>query len=109
MGFVEIITLLLALSGFGVSQNPKAPTADQAMVYAIPDADAVFHVDVAAVVPQNYKRLIALPNDPSIKASKELEKVVREVVTQIEGGRTMVKGMTGIDLASDTTDATAPL
>jgi hypothetical protein len=107
MGIVEIITLLLALSGFGVTQNPKAPSADQVMVYAIPDADAVAFTDLVPIVPNNYKKLAALPNDPAIKGSKELEKIVRDVVTQVEGGRTMVKGMTGIDLASDITDATA--
>lgn len=106
-GLVEVITLLLGLSGFGVTPNPKAPTADQALQYAIPDADVVVHVDFATMVPGNYKALLGLPNLPEIKASPELLKVVRKVVTEVEGARNLAKATTGIDFTTDVTDATA--
>ncbi|MBA2538891.1 MAG: hypothetical protein H0V17_04585 [Deltaproteobacteria bacterium] len=106
-GLVEVITLLLGLSGFGLSPNPKPATADVALQYAIPEADVVIHVDVASIVPGNYKNLLALPNQPQIKSSPELLKAVRQVVTEIEGARSLAKATTGIDLSTDITDATA--
>ncbi|MBA3460625.1 MAG: hypothetical protein H0T46_11720 [Deltaproteobacteria bacterium] len=105
-GFVELITLLLSLSGFGIQPNPKAPTADVSLQYAMPDPDIVVHFDAASVVPNNYKLLAALPNKPEIKSSPELLKMVRQVVNQVEGARGMAKGATGIDLATDVNDAT---
>ncbi len=105
-GFVEVITLLLGISGFGVQQNPKAPTPDVSLQYAMPNADVVVHFDVGAVVPNNYKVLTALPNNPGIKASPELSKMVRKAINEIEGGRGLAKTATGIDLATDVNDAT---
>ena len=64
-GFIEVITLLLGLSGFGLTPNPKPATSDQALYYAIPEADVVVHLDVASVVPGNYKHLLALQNQPA--------------------------------------------
>lgn len=105
-GFIEVITLLLSLSGFGIQANPKAPTADQSLQYAMPDADVVIHFDAATVIPNNYKLLAALPNKPEIKASPELSQVVRQVVGQLEGARGLAKSATGIDLSTDINDAT---
>jgi len=106
-GLIEIITLLLGLSGFGITPNPRPATSDQALYYAIPDADVVVHLDVASIVPGNYKHLIALQNQPQIKASPELSKMVKQFVTQVEGARNIAKATTGIDLTTDITDATA--
>ena len=47
LGIVEVITLMLGLGGFGVQPNPKAPTPDAALQYAMPDADIVMHFDAA--------------------------------------------------------------
>jgi hypothetical protein len=105
-GFVEVITLLLGLSGFGMQANPKAPTADQSLQYAMPDADVVVQFDAQSVVPGNYKALTSLADQPQIKASPELSKLVRQMVNQVEGGRGIVKTTTGIDLATDIYDAT---
>lgn len=105
-GFIEVITLLLGLAGFGITPNPQAPTADQALQYAMPEADIVVHVDVAAVVPGNYKQLLALPNNPQIKQSPELLKGVREIVTVVEGARGKALAHTGIDFSKDIRDAT---
>lgn len=106
-GLVEVITLLLGLSGFGLQPNPKPATADQALYYAIPEADVVVHLDVASIVPGNYKNLMALPNQPQIKASPELSKIVGKFVAEVEGARNLAKATTGIDLTTDISDATA--
>lgn len=106
-GIIEVITLLMGLAGFSVSHNPKAPSADQALEYAVADADLVAHFDAASVVPGNYKVLTALENQPQIKASPELARMVRKVVTEIEGPRALVKNMIGVDVTTDVADATA--
>lgn len=106
-GIVELITLLMGISGFSVGTNPKAPTVEQSLEYALPDADFVAHVDVGSLVPANYKVLTNLPNNPQIKANPELAKAVKKMVAEIEGPRGLVKGMTGIDLTTDISDATA--
>jgi hypothetical protein len=107
VGIVELITLLMGLSGFSVGTNPKAPTPEAALEYAVPDADLIAHVDAGALIPHNYKILTNLPNHPQIKASPELAKAVRKMVAEVEGPRGLVKQMTGIDLATDISDATA--
>jgi hypothetical protein len=106
-GIIEIITLLLGMAGFGLQANPKAPTADQALQYAVADADVAVHLDAASIVPGNFKLLSQLADQPQIKASPELQKMVREAVGQIEGGRGMAKLATGIDVTTDVSDATA--
>lgn len=105
-GLVEVITLLLGLSNFSLQANPKAPTADVALQYAMPDADVVVHFDAASVIPNNYKALTQLANQPQIKSSPQLSKMVREAVAEVEGLRGLAKTMTGIDLATDLNDAT---
>jgi hypothetical protein len=107
IGIVEIITLLLGLAGFGLTPNPKPATSDQALYYAIPEADVVVHLDVASIVPGNYKNLLALPKQPQIKSSPELLKAVSKVVAEVEGARGAAKAATGIDITTDITDATA--
>jgi hypothetical protein len=106
LALVEVISLLLGLAGFGLAPNPNAATSAQALHYAIPDADVVVHVDLASIVPGNFKTLLALPGQPHIKSSPELLKVVRKVVAEADGARTVARATTGIDLASDLTDAT---
>jgi hypothetical protein len=106
-GIIEIITLLLGMAGFGLQANPKAPTADQALQYAVADADVAIHLDAASIVPGNFKLLAQLADQPQIKASPELQKMVREAVGQIEGARGMAKLATGLDVTTDISDATA--
>ncbi len=105
-GLVEVITLLLGLAGFGLQPNPKAATADQSLQYAMPDADVVIHFDAASVIPNNYKALLQLADQPQIKASPELAKMVRQAVNEVESARGIAKTTTGIDLATDITDGT---
>jgi hypothetical protein len=106
-GIVELITLLMGISGFSVGTNPKAPTPEASLEYAVVDADVVAHFDVGAVVPNNYKILTNLANQPQIKASPELAKAVRKMVAEVDGPKGLVKQMTGIDLTTDISDATA--
>jgi hypothetical protein len=105
-GFVEVILLLLGLSNFGLQTNPNPPTADASLQYAMPDADIVLHVDAATFVPNNYKALMQLSNQPQIKASPELSKTVREAVAEIDGMRGLAKTMVGIDPTTDVSSAT---
>jgi hypothetical protein len=105
-GLVDVITLLLGLSGFGLQNNPKPPTPEASLQYAIADADVVVHFDAASVIPGNYKKLTELADQPQIKASPDLAKAVRKAVTEVDAGRGLVKGLTGIDLATDIADAT---
>jgi hypothetical protein len=106
-GIIEVITLLLGMAGFGLQANPKAPTADQSLEYAVADADIVAHLDAASIVPGNYKLLGQLADQPQIKASPELQKLVRQAVGEIEGARGIAKIATGIDVTADIADATA--
>jgi hypothetical protein len=106
-GIVEIISLLLSLGGFGVTPNPKPPTVDASLQYGMPDADIVIHFDAASVVPGNYKVLTQLPDQPQIKASPDLAKAVRQLINEVEGPRSMAKGMIGFDPVNDLSDVTA--
>lgn len=107
MGIVQVITLLMGLSGFSVGTNPNAPNADQALQYAVPDADIVVHFDAGAVIPANYKVLTNLPNQPAIKAQPELAKMLRKAIAEVDGPKGMALSTTGIDLTKDVSDATA--
>ncbi len=106
-GFLEVITLMLALGGFGVDANPKAPSGDVALQYAVADADLVVHVDIAALGPRNYKVLIGLADDPAIKANPELLAMAKQVKANVEGVVGMAQAIAGIDLVNDLQSATA--
>lgn len=106
MGIVEIIALLLGLAGFGLQPNPKAPTPDQSLQYAMPDADVVIHVDAQSLIPGNYKLLTNLANQPQIKSSPELSRGVTQAVAELEAARGLAKSTTGIDFSTDISDAT---
>lgn len=105
-GFVEVILLLLGLSNFGLQPNPNPPTADASLQYAVADADVVLHVDAATFVPNNYRALMQLGNQPQIKASPELSKMVREMVAEVDGMRGIAKSTVGIDPTTDVSSAT---
>jgi len=106
-GIIELIALLLGLAGFGLTANPKAPTPDQVLQYAIPDTDLTAYIDAVSVVPGNYKLLGQLADQPQIRAAPELQAMVRKAAAEIEGGRSLAKLTTGIDIATDIADATA--
>src|SRR5687768_3436612 len=97
-GLSEVITLMLALGGFGVDENKKAPKADAVLEYAVDDADLVAHLDVAAIAPRNYKVLIGLPDHPAVEAVPEVQKFATQIKGNLEGVRAMAERVAGIDL-----------
>src|SRR5262245_19117363 len=101
LGLVEVITLLLGLSNFSLQPNPKAPTADVSLHYAMPEADLIVQLDAASIIPGNYKALTQLADQPHVKASPELAKAVRKMVAEVEGLRGLARSTVGIDLATD--------
>jgi hypothetical protein len=105
-GISEVITFMLALQGFGIDANPKAPSADAVLAYAVEDADVVLHVDVTAIGPRNYKALIALPDDPLVKANPDLLAMAKKVKANVEGVRGMSKAVTGLDPINDLSSVT---
>lgn len=105
-GLVELITLLLSLSGFSLQHDPRAPSPDQALKYAMPDADLVVHLDAAAVIGNNYKLLLALPDQPQIRSSPELARTVRRAINEVDGLKGLIKSTSGIDLTTDVAAAT---
>ncbi|CAN5222680.1 hypothetical protein BH11MYX1_BH11MYX1_26220 [soil metagenome] len=106
-GIVELISLLLSLGGFGLANNPKPPSVDAALEYGMAAPDFVAHFDAASVIPSNYKVLMAMPDQPAIKASPELSKAVRQMINEVEGPRNIAKGMVGFDPVTDFDDVTA--
>lgn len=104
-GIYEVIALALALSGFGVQANPKAPSADAVLEYAVDDADAIAYVDAVPLIPGNYAALKALPDAPEIKGSAVLSDMVTKAVTQVESARGAIKTAIGVDLTTDLSNA----
>ena len=105
-GLVELITLLLSLSGFSLQQNPKPATADQALQYAMPEPDITVQIDASAIIGNNYKLLLALPQQPNIKSSPELSKTVAKVINEVDGLKGLVKTVAGVDLTTDVANGT---
>jgi hypothetical protein len=106
IGLVEIITLLLGLTGFGLTANPNPPTADQALAYALADPDVAAHLDAASVVPGNWRLLNQLADRPQFKASPALQRAVTDAVGKLDLARASAQQATGLDLAADISDAT---
>jgi len=106
-GIVELISLLLSLGGFGLTANPKPPTVDASLEYGLVDADVVAHFDAASVIPGNFKALLDLPNQPTVKGSPELLKLSKELINEVDGPRQFAKGLIGFDPVTDISDVTA--
>lgn len=104
-GIYEVIALALALGGFGVKANPKAPSADVVLEYAVEDADAFAYVDAVPLIPGNYSVLKQLPDAPEIKGNAVLSDLVTKAVNQVEGARGAVKAAVGVDLTTDLSNA----
>jgi hypothetical protein len=100
-GIYEVIALALALGGFGVQNNPKAPSADVVLEYAVEDADAIAYVDAVPLIPGNYSALKKLPDAPEIKGSAVLKDVVGKAIAEVEGARGALKTAVGVDLTTD--------
>lgn len=104
-GFIEFLTALLALGGFGVDANPRAPSAAEVLRYAPAEADVMVHIDLAALVPNNYAALAALPSKPGFSDS-ELGPKLQEALQKAEMARGVATGMTGLDPVEDLDSAT---
>ena len=101
LGFLELVVLLTTLGGFGVDANPKAPAAAEVMKYAPADADFMFHADLQAIVPRNYKFLKSLPNHKLVAGREHAKKMVLGTINEIDMGVNMAKGMLGMDPIND--------
>jgi hypothetical protein len=101
----EIVLLLLALSGFGVQQNPNAPGSAEVLKYAPADADLMVYLDAEAVLPGNWKFLTGLATDPALEGADELRRNIQSGIALAEGGRTTVKSMLGFDPIHDVKSA----
>jgi hypothetical protein len=102
-----ILAMIMAISSFAVKANPKAPSADAVLTYAIDDADVVAYVDLKPTVIDNYPTWQKLPDDPLIKQSPELRDGLQLAISQAEGARAMAKAMLGIDVTTDLTSITS--
>lgn len=100
-GVFQLIGLVAALSGFGISPNPQAPAAPEVVKYAPDNADLMVHIDLQAVVPGNYKALRELPNHKAIQSNSEAVQQLRQAIGQIDAGIAMAKGLTGVDPITD--------
>jgi hypothetical protein len=105
-GLLQVISLMLALGGFGIDDEAKAPSADTVLEFAVDDADVILHANVAAVAPHNYDVLVGLADDPAIKASADLLALAKKVKSNLEGVRGMASAIAGIDLIDDVTSLT---
>src|SRR5512134_1347457 len=105
-GIYEVIALALALGGFGVQNNPKAPSADVVLEYAVEDADVIAYVDAVPLIPGNYSVLKKLPDAPEIKGSPALKEIVTKVIAEVDGARGAAKAAVGVDLTTDVSNAT---
>ena len=106
LGLYEIIALALSLGNFGVTANPKAPSADAVLEYAVEDADVVAYVDAVPLIAGNYQALTKLPDAPQVKASPQLRDAVGKAIAEVEGARGLVKTTIGLDLTTDLSNAT---
>jgi len=106
MGFVELLALLATLSGFGVDENPNAPSAADVLATAPARADYMMHVDFVSIVPNNYDRIAKLPEHPSLAKDEEARSAMKMIVGQIEAGRSFAKASIGLDPITDITSAT---
>jgi len=106
-GFVEVITVMLALGGFDVAVDPRPPTANVVLTYAVPDADAMIYVDAAAVLPGNYEAAIALADADVLAADPDLRTRARELAVTLEGAVGLAKSALHVDLVHDVTSVTA--
>lgn len=104
--FFQLVHLLLALGGVGLTPNPTPPTVDASLEYAVADADLVVHLDAKSLLPNNVKQLQALPQAPDLAALPGLRTEIRRMIAEMETGRAAIRQMTGIDVVADLFDAT---
>ncbi len=106
-GFVEVITVMLALGGFDVAEDPHPPTSAAVLRYAVPEADAMVYVDAASVLPGNYDTAIDLAESDALAADADLRDRARRFSSTVEGAVGLARTALGVDLVHDVTSVTA--
>ena len=84
IGIYQIISLLLALAGFGVSANPKPATVNAVLNYAPADSDVYLFTDLVTVVPGNYQAFEKLADAPELKDSPAIHDGISKAVAKME-------------------------
>lgn len=105
-GFVEMITVMLALGGFDLAKDPDPPTANTVLRYAVPAADAMAYVDTVAVLPGNYEALLAVPDADALGTDRDLRVRARELATTLEGAVALARTALHVDVIHDVTSVT---
>jgi hypothetical protein len=105
-GLLQVISLMLALGGFGVDEDAKAPSADTVLKFTVEDADVVIQADLAAVAPRNYDLLVGLPDNDAVKANPDLLAMAKKVKANVEGIVSMGQQLAGVDIVHDVTSVT---
>ncbi len=101
MQAMELIAILLSLSGFGVEKNPSPPASIDIVKYAPAQSDYMMYVDLETVLPKNYDAFLALPKQKVLRNSARALKPLLQAIKEAEAGRRLVKGMLGFDPARD--------
>ena len=99
--FVQLLSVLLSLSDFGVAQSAKAPPPAEVSKYGVGDADVFLFVDLEPVVAKNYRAFVALRDKKEVQAVPELRDAVGRAVSELEAGREQARKMFQIDLVTD--------
>lgn len=106
-GFVEVITMMLALGGFDLATHKHPPTANAVLTYAVPDADAMAYVDTAAVLPGNVDAALALADHDALDADHALRARARAFATTLQGALALATQALHVDVVHDVTSVTA--
>src|SRR5690606_924641 len=69
--FAQFLAVLLSLSDFGLSANPKAPPPAEVIRHGADGAELFFYVDVEAVLPRTHRALVALADKPAVKSAPQ--------------------------------------
>jgi hypothetical protein len=101
LSFVHFVAIFLTLGDFGTAANPKAPAAAEILKFAPEQYDFLLWADLEVVVPKNYKALLTLPDDPTIKSNPEMLAHVQQMVREVEAARQMAKTSAGFDPVED--------
>jgi hypothetical protein len=99
--FIQLVSVLFSLSGFGVAQNAKAPSPAEVSKYGVEDADVFLFVDLDPLVAKNYRAFVALRDKKEIQAVPELRAGIDRAVAEAEAGREQAKKMFGVDPVTD--------
>ena len=98
---MQSFMFMLLLLGASVESDPKAPAPAQVTKYAMADADHMVFVNLRSILPPTLKSARDLSNHPLFKDIPELDESVRQMMSQLEMGISMVKGRFGVHPVED--------